>query len=281
MKRISIFTILLLLAVTSVTMGNVHNRDSWYPRLHWSMYAHGLVPNDLYYSPYAQGYGRSGLIPYWVRYSPYAHGIKNPSGLVNDYACSPRSINYYPSDFYFYRGSCEMSFNRSRAVDKSCAYSVNTKQARMNQLAEVKAHREELRRLAQSRKQMRLDNNSNGKEAIVAYLKDNKIDFRMNRLLSIEGKVLSADFILGDGQTVISYWDPEQIHALDQQGEYRMQLYQNYVNSWKDFSLKYQQAGGKIFQIVSADREEVLAQLAQLSEFENAQTTYAMARKGS
>jgi hypothetical protein len=281
MKRISIFAIMVLLAGANITMGGIHYRSSWYPRLRWSMHAHGLVPNDLYYNPYAHGYGRTGLVPYWVRYSPYAHGIKNPSGLVNDYACSPSAINYYPSDIDFYRGSCRVGSNWSRTVNKSCTYSLSTKQARKNDLAKVKARREELHQLAQSRKQMRLANKNNGKEVIVAYLRDKNIDFRMNRMLSIEGKVLSADFTLGDGRMVISYWNPEEIQALDQQAEHKTRLYRNYVNSWKDFSLKHQQAGGKIFQIVSTDQEEVLAQLTQLDEFESAQTTYAMAQEGS
>jgi hypothetical protein len=281
MKRISILVIVLWLVGTSITMGSVHYRGPWHRRVRWSMHAHGLVPNNLYYSPHAHGYGRTGLVPYWVRYSPYAHGIKHPSGLVDDYACSTSSIPYCPGDIYVYRGCCQTNSARSRAVQEFCNYSVSTQQARQHHLAEVKARREELRRLAQSRKQERLANRSDGKEAIVAYLKDQNIDFRMNRLLSVEGKVLSADFTLGDGCTVISYWDPEEIQALDQQAEHKRLLYENYVNAWKDFSLKHQQAGGKIFQIVSADQEEVLARLIQLDEFENAQTTYAMAQEGS
>ena len=278
MKRISIFTIVLLLAVTSITTGRAHYRGSPYPRVRWSFHAHGLVPNDLRYNPYAHGYGRSGLVPYWVRYSPYAHGIKHPSGLVDDYACSMRSVYYCPEDINIYRGACWMGPNNGRATVDCSHNSTDTKQIRDKHMAKIKARREELRQLAQTRKQGRLANKSLGKDTIVACLKSKNIDFTMSRLLSIEGKVLSADFILGDGHTAISYWDPVEIQALDGQDGHRMLLYQNYVNSWKDFCTEYQRAGGEIFQIVSTDREEILARLTLCDELNETQKTYAMAQ---
>ena len=277
MKRISIFAIVLLLVVTSLTDGQTHYRGSWYPRVRWSMHAHGLVPNDLRYSPYAHTYSHSGLVPYWVRYSPYAHTYQHPSGLVNDYACSMRSVYYCPDEI-IYRGSCGMDSNQSRAAEDSDSKIVDTKQTRENHIAKIKARREEFRLLAQSRKQERLSNRNDNKETIIAYFKGKNIDFRMGRLLSIEGKVLSADFILGDGHTVISYWDPVEIQALARQAEHRRLLYQNYVNSWKDFCMTFQQAGGEIFQIVSTDRDEILAQLTRCDELKETQTTYAMAQ---
>lgn len=277
MKRISIFAIVLLLVITDISVGHARYRGSSYRRLRWSFHAHGLVSNEFYYSPYAHGYGRTGLVPYWIRYSPYAHGIKNPSGLVDDYAFSAGSVHYYPEKA-IYRGFCPMNLHLNRAVEDSDHQSVDTKQTRENYLAKIKARKKQLRQLAQARKQERALNRSQGKETIVAYLKDNNIDFRMNRLLSIEGKVLSADFVLGDGQTVISYWDPAEIQAIDEQAEHKTLLYRNYVNSWKDFCAQYQQVGGNIFQIVSADREEILARLNLCDELGQTQTTYAMAQ---
>ncbi|MFC1635411.1 hypothetical protein ACFL5Z_11260 [Planctomycetota bacterium] len=277
MKRISIFAIVLLLVVTDISAGHARYRGSWYRRLRWSIHTHGLVPNDLYYSPYAHGYGRSGLVPYWVRYSPYAHGIKHPSGLVNDYACSTGSVYYCP-DKAIYRGSCSMDVHLNRAPEDSSHQSTGIKQTRENYLAQIQARKEELRQLAQARKQERALNRNQGKETIVAYLKGNNIDFRMSRLLSIEGKVLSTDFVLDDGQTVISYWDPKEIKALTGQAEHKTLLYRNYVNSWKDFCMEYQQAGGHIFQIVSTDREEILAKLNLCDKLGGTQTTYAVAQ---
>ena len=276
MKRISIFAIVFSLAVTSMTAAHVRYRGSWYPRVRWSIHAHGLVSNDLRYSPYAHTYGHSGLVPYWVRYSPYAHTYQHPSGLVNDYACATRSIYYCP-DSIIYRGSCSMEASLNRAAEDSSPNSADIKQTRENYLAKIKARREELRQLAQSRKQERMLHKSSGKETIVAYLKDNNIDFRMSRLLSIEGKVLSADFSLGDGDTVISYWDPAAIQALGGQAEHRILLYENYVNSWKNFCSEHQRAGGVVFQIVSSDREDILAQLTVRDKLSETQTTYAMA----
>ena len=277
MKRISIFTLVFIVAVSSLTMGH----SPYYfrhRRVHWSFHAHGLVPGDLRYNPHAHGYGRTGLVPYWVRYSPYAHGVKHPSGLVDDYAGFPSSIYYCPENTNIYRGSCSMDSNRSLTVEDSTQKNADIKQDRENHLAKIKARREELRQLAQARKKEYLANRSVGKETIVAYLKGRNIDFRMNRLLSMEGKVLSTDFILGDGKTVISYWDPVEIEALDRQAEHKMLRYQNYVDSWKSFCTEYQRTGGNIFQIVSTDREEILARLTLCDALSETQTTYATAQ---
>jgi hypothetical protein len=241
------------------------------------MHAHGLVPNHLYYSPYAHKYGHSGLVPYWVRYSPYAHTYNHRSGLVNDYAFGTNSI-YYDPDSGIYKGASETNANCTVVVKDTAGEMADRKETRENRIAKIKARREDIQQLAQARKLKRLANRSNGKETIVAYLKKNNINFRMNRLLSMKGKVLSADFILGDGRNIISFWDPVEIQALGQQAEHKKLAYQNYVNSWKDFCATYQQAGGKIVQIVSADREEVLAQLTSCDALSETQTTYAMAQ---
>lgn len=277
MKRISVFAIALLLVAAGQAAGRIHYRGYWYPRVHWSIHAHGLVPNDLRYSPYAHTYGHSGLVPDWVHYSPYAHTYQHPSGLVNDYACSMTSTYYCPENI-IYRGSCGIDSNCRRAIEDSGRTITGTKQTRENDLAKISGQREELRKLAQARKQEHLANRSIGKQTIVAYLKDKNIEFRMSRLLSIEGKVLCADFILGDGRTVLSYWDPGEIQALARQAEHRMLLYQDYVNAWKDFCTEYQRGGGEIFQIVSSDREEILAKLTTWDEPGQTQTTYAMAQ---
>ena len=277
MKRISIFAIVLLLVVADISAGHPRYRGSWYRRLRWSIHTQSLVPSDLYYNPYAHGYGRSGLVPYWVRYSPYAHGVKHPSGLVNDYACSMGSTYYCPEKA-LYRGACSMDVHLHQAAAEDSSHnSAETKQTRENYLAQIKARRAHLRQLAQARTQERALNKSRGKETIVTYLKANDIDFRMSRLLSVEGKILSADFVLGDGRTVISYWDPVEIQALEGQAEHKTLLYQNYIDSWKNFCTHYQRAGGNIFQIVSTDREEILAQLTRCDESVQTQTTYAMA----
>ncbi|MBN2315172.1 MAG: hypothetical protein JXM79_14680 [Sedimentisphaerales bacterium] len=277
MKRISLFAAVLLLMTTSLTTGRGYYHGSWYPGVRWSMHAHGLVPNYLRYSPYAHTYGHSGLVPYWVRYSPYAHSYNHRSGLVNDYAFCMDSI-YYDPDTGIYKGASEIHSDCSQVVKDTASKIAEIKQTRENQIAKIKARKEEIQQLAQSRKLKRLTDENNGKEIIIAYLKDNHIDFRMNRLLSMEGKVLSADFILGDGRKVISFWNPVEIQALSQQAEHRRLTYQKYVNSWKDFCVKYQQAGGEIVQIVSADREEILAQLTGCDECSGTQTTYAMAQ---
>jgi hypothetical protein len=171
-----------------------------------------------------------------------------------------------------------MGSNRGQTAEDSSQQILDIKQNRETHLAKIEARREALRQLAQGRKRESLANRSIGKETIVAYLKGRNVDFRMNRLLSMEGKVLSADFVLGDGKTVLSYWDPMEIGALDRQAEHKMLRYQNYVDSWKSFCAEHQRRGGNIFQIVSTDRKEILARLTLCDALSETQTTYAAAQ---
>jgi hypothetical protein len=58
----------------------------------------------------------------------------------------------------------------------------------------------------------------------------------------------------------------------------RKRAYENYLESWKAFCRQYQQAGGTIYQIVSADSDEILAKLTLCNELNGEEKTYAMAK---
>lgn len=252
MKRISILTVVLLTVLTSMTKGDYYRYYSWRDRVHWSIHTHGLIPGDVRYSPYARKHGNSGLVPYWVRYSPYAFSHKNPSGLVNDYASSTSSISYVPQDYSDKdsgrTGYCSNGAYRPGQIQESYE-------------DKVQARKERIGRLKESRGKACVTRQRDGKEIIAQYLRDEKINFRTNRVLSIDDKTISIDFVLEGGNIIIKYWNPMEIVSLEQKPAYKKKIYERYLESWKDFCGKYQRAGGKIYQIISADTDEISAGL--------------------
>ena len=284
MKRISILAAAILLVAISVTEGysSYWGGSTWDYRVRWSIYTQSLVPGDVHYSPYAYNYGHSGLVPYWVRYSPYAFSYEHPSGLVSDYASSPSStryIYYLPYDGGYKDPGWVVHYGggASDCVNQGS----RSGQTRESYADKVKARSERVRQLAESSRQERTTRENGGSQIIAAYLKSKNIEFRTNRLLQIEGKTISADFLLTGRNIIIKYWDPVEILSLDRQAEYRKRAYENYLESWKEFCGQYQQAGGTIYQIVSADSDEILAKLTLCNELNGQERIYALAQSST
>ena len=59
---LAVFVAVLLTTMCSVAGAYRGYCGTQRSRLRWSMYAHALVPEDLYYSPYAFGHGHNGLV---------------------------------------------------------------------------------------------------------------------------------------------------------------------------------------------------------------------------
>jgi len=257
MKRISILAIVMLTIAPAVTKARSYCPARY--RVRWSPYASGLISGDVYYSPYAYQYGHSGLVPGNFRYSPYAYGYKR-SGLVAD---PWGEFAYYPSTIYYdnchYGSVADCGAHRSSDALSHNLSSLNTMQDSYEQ--KLEARKENLRRLRESRQEKYIMRAKDGKEIISAYLKIKDIDFRTNRILQIENKTISVDFLLKDRNIIIKYWNPVEILSLEKQADYRRDFYKRYLESWKDFCEKYQRAGGKIYQIISADIEEIIAKL--------------------
>lgn len=251
MKRISLLIMVILTVVPSVTKGYYYHNSSYLRyRVRWSPYAFGLVSGDLRYSPYAYKYGHSGLVPYWVRYSPYAFSHKHPSGLISDYSSSI----YYSPRQYSYKDSGRVAYNCS---DNR----YNVTQTQESYKERLEARKQRITGLRQARKQINKTIQTDGMEIISRYLKNNNIDFRTNRILKIDNKTISVDFLLEDNNIIIKYWNPEEILFLQQQQEYKRNYYEKYLKEWKDFCQEYMKAGGKIHQIISAKEQEILAKL--------------------
>ena len=291
MKRISVLTIVVLTILAGAAEARIY-----YPvrhRVRWSMYTHsliagdvyynpytlrpghsGLVRGDVYYSPYANKPGHSGLVSGNVRYSIYARGNKH-SGLVADpwglLSCYP----YSP-----YHGVCHHSVATGCSTcSSSCAVShksSNLARAQTSRKERLEARKERIRTLRQAREQVYTTGQTGGSGIICDYLKNKKIDFRTSRTLQIEGKTISVDFLLKD-RKIIKYWNPVEILALEQQPDYKRKVYERYLKSWADFCGKYQKSGGKIYQIITADTEEILAQLTLFHE-QNGEKVYALSQ---
>lgn len=263
MKRISLLTIVILASLPC----SIKARSYYFParfRTRWSIYASGLVTGDLRYSPYAFGHGHNGLIPGNVRYSPYAFGVKH-SGLVID--------PWYPYGFsrnYAY-GLHYPTYRTPVAADYSapCAYQTS-KNENLDLLNRMKSYDEEkittrierIERRREPKKQVKKVKQQDGKEIIYRYLKSRSIDdFKMKGLFIVNNKTVSVDFLLRDKNIMISYRDLEQVQSLSQQSGYKSNYYERHEKAWRNFCEKYIQAGGKVYQIISADEAEILTKL--------------------
>lgn len=281
MKRISILAAVILMVAISVTEGHSYywSGSTYDYRVRWSIYTQSLVSGDVHYSPYAYDYDHSGLVPYWVRYSPYAFSYEHSSGLVNDYASSPSSTKY---TYYLpYDGSCPnfgwVVQSGVAAADRS-PHASNPERAGVRYAQKIETRRQKIGQSAELRRQERAARETGGSRIIAAYLAGRNIEFRMDRLLQIEGKTISADFLLPGSNVLIKYWDPAEISALGQQSERRKLAYENYLESWNSYCGEYQQAGGKIYQIVSADPDEIFAKLVNCNELNSPERIYAAAQ---
>jgi hypothetical protein len=278
MKRISILAAVILMVAISVTEGHSYywSGSTYDYRVRWSIYTQSLVSGDVHYSPYAYDYDHSGLVPYWVRYSPYAFSYEHSSGLVNDYESSQSSTKYI---YYLpYDSSCP-NFGwvvQSGVAAADCSpHASHPERAGVRYAQKIETRKQRARQVAKSSSQERATRETGGSRIIAAYLAGRNIEFRMDRLLQIEGKTISADFLLPGSNVLIKYWDPAEIAALGQQSERRKLAYDNYLESWKSYCGEYQQAGGKIYQIVSADSDEILAKLADCNELNGPERIYA------
>jgi len=126
----------------------------------------------------------------------------------------------------------------------------------------LKARIERVEKLKRSKKQTNMVKEKDGKEIIYGYLKSRNIDdFKMKGLFKVNNKTVSVDFLLRDKNIMITYRDLGQVQSLLQQSGYKRNYYERHEQAWRKFAQKYKQAGGKVYQITSADEVEILAKL--------------------
>jgi hypothetical protein len=111
------------------------------------------------------------------------------------------------------------------------------------------------------RRKINMTSQKSQEETICRYLKSKNIDYKTNRFLKIDNKTVSVDFLLKDKNIIIKYWNPEEIQSLARQPEYKRNFYEKYKESSSNFCEEYKKAGGKVYQIESANAREILARL--------------------
>ena len=269
MKRISTLILALVVLLPAVTQGYygyhvpLRYRTRYSPYAFSHKYRSGLIPGDLQYHPYAFGQRSSGLVPYWFRYHPYAFGRDNPSGLISD---------YWHSSYYHYATGYKHCGSTERAAPVS-ADAANDEPAellfyKMRQKYEenLKARMERVRQLKKDRQEANATWDIDGAEIIREYLKSKNIIFQMNRILRIDNRRLSVDFLLKNKNTLIRYCNPEATERMARDSGCNGRLYERYTQMCNDFGEEFEQKGGKIYQIVSANAQEILDMLALCSE---------------
>ena len=264
MKRISILTIVVLLVVTSMAQARRYgygrhrgyNRD----RVRWSMHTQSLISGDLYYSPYASGFGSTGLVPYYVRYSPYAFSFKHPSGLVNDFASYTSNVNYRPRN-YDSKGTSRVDYGCGNNCS-NLSYNPERYQRR------IAARRAAAQRAREVRKKIKRNKQEDESRFVSNYLKSRNVDFKPHNNLRIDSRTVSVSFILEDKNMIVKYWNLDEIDLLESKAEYKKNAYIKYLQDWNEFCAEYVNKGGKICQIISADRKDICSELMQCQELD-------------
>jgi hypothetical protein len=271
MKRISILTMVVLLATTSMAearrygYGYRHGNDRH--RVRWSIHTQSLISGDLYYSPHAFQFGSTGLVPYWVRYSPYAYSFEHPSGLVNDFASYTRCVNYRPRDY-----SCKCA-SQSGGDSVSYAYDCGNNSSDLSYNPEsyerrMASRRAEAQRIREARKEREQVVQEDGSRFVSNYLKSRDVDFKTQNYLRIDSQTVSVSFVLEDKNMIVKYWNPDEIDLLESKSEYKRNAYIKYLKDWNDFCAEYVNKGGKVCQIVSAAQKDIYSKLMQCRELD-------------
>ncbi|MFH1882903.1 MAG: hypothetical protein ABIL62_09360 [Planctomycetota bacterium] len=267
MKRISLLTIVMLTVASGVAKAQSSGYSSFRYRTRWS--------------PYAFSHKRSGLISGYLRYSPYGFNHKNPSGLIDeDFYYTPYAFSHKHSGLVYdsYSRSYSSYYAPYYRIQRApvvvvhsvhqppCAhsykYSQPSNEANNSYQEKLIARRQRINQARDSRKQINMAKENDGKEIIYRYLKSRNIDdFEMTGILKITNKTVNVNFLLRDKNIIITYWDLDEVQSLLQQPGYKRNYYERHEQQWKNLCTKYIQTGGKVYLITSADAKEILAKL--------------------
>ena len=281
MKRTSLSAMVMFMIVPSLTQAYIYDYASVRYRTRWSPYAFshkssGLISGYYGYSPYAFSHKSNGIVDLDVRWSPYAFSHKR-SGLIHDnMGYSPYAFDYKNSgviNLNHYRGRyriCRSPIVIVRTIDDSCARNDSSKsseEAKSSYAKSPLSRIENLKIQRDSRTKIKTAKENDGKDIICRYLKSRNIDaFEITGILKIDGRVINANFLLKDKNLLITYWDLDEVESLIQQPGYQRKYLEKHEQNWKKLCNQYTQAGGKIYPISSADKNEILAKLSLCSE---------------
>jgi hypothetical protein len=84
----------------------------------------------------------------------------------------------------------------------------------------------------------------------------------------MNNRTVGVEFLLRDKNIIIKYRNPDEIESLAQQAQYKRSFYNRYRQESEEFCERYEQAGGKVYEIISADEKEILAKLQLCPELD-------------
>lgn len=261
MKRISIW--LVLLALTPGIAEAWHHYVPPRYRVHYSPYAlsydrSGLVPGGLDYSMHKVDYDSSGLVFEGVRYTPYALSYDH-SGLIQDYYHMPAPYAYraYPVVYAVTQRACRVPCYADRRIAQSRRDTdSSTRPARYTRSIPRGGPRK-----------------ADGMDIIRQQLRAKGINAPdINRILSIDNKLVSVDFMLADRNLLIKYWNPDAMKMLDAAEGSRRKAYEKYKRHWTSFAAQFEQSGGEIFYVTASDAQTIVAALDSCSRLDGNDT---------
>jgi len=213
--------------------------------LRHSPYANGLVHESMRYSPYAFNMHHNGLIPSWAGYytpvmgwvHPYdlalRHELANAIGRLAECVEQIRGNRY---------GVAVRNINRVRYAQSPERVNPLVDPTPSDQYRLVRDH---LRQTMPGQ-------------------------YRMARLLRIDGETVSFDVVLKNSNTVIKYWNPEKFKAVRAQADRKQKVLDRYLQTWAQFGNEHEMKGGAIYHISSNDSEQVIAKLTTYTDMEPA-----------
>jgi len=264
MKRILILATMVLIGVSPAAWARERCYYTTLGRIRYSPYAfrfghNGLIPDTLRYSPYA-----GGLVHETMRYSPYAFDFRH-NGLIS-------SIGGYYGPMLGGVYSYDMAL-RSQLVNALGELTQSIRQLQGNR------HGAALRNIGHtqySRSPVRITplrdaTHVDQYRLVSRHLKETMPgQYRITRLLRIDGETVSFDVVLKHNNTMIKYWNPKKIESLRAQNGRRQKVLNRYMQTWARFGNEHEMKGGDIYHISSNDSEQVIARLNTCSELKPA-----------
>jgi hypothetical protein len=212
--------------------------------VHYSPYAfsyhnNGLVPGCVKYSPYAFSASNTGLVFAGVQYNPYAFGY-GKTGLIVDYCAYgyPYVVATAPCNS---DRPCRQRDGCAAAPRPSCQ---SAPAAPAGSYATADAPAKDMMYV------------------IRQHLREHGYkDVSVNRILRVDNKLVSVDFMLPGRNLLIKFWDPEQVHLMRTKPDSTQKSFQRYKDNWESFAAEHERAGGRIVHISGSDQQEVVAAL--------------------
>ncbi|MBN2590579.1 MAG: hypothetical protein JXA96_12015 [Sedimentisphaerales bacterium] len=288
MKRISLLSILLFSILCAQTQARDYYHIPLRYRTHWSPYSQSLVSGFVEYNPNALNYKSNGLINYRLEYSPYAL-THNSNGLIDhDVEHNPYAFSYNSSGLvsrtsgeYYCNGSVLNIVRRETCTNQCRNISVQinsnyTNKTSEQKLLERKANLENQKAQLEKNKQQKANDPS---QAIREFLDSKNIQYNANRSLRIEGETVSINFNIEDANIIIKFWNSKAISEFAENDKHKKDVFDNYLESWKEYCLNNIGNSKKVYNIFAANKEDIFKLLSFDDDLNSDNILYASAQK--